>query len=88
VDVHLVSPGLYGGANSGSGEHGERLHQVDLRVSKLLNFAGTRTRLNVDVYNALNSSAVLSQNNTFDAWQTPLEILVARFYKFSVQVDF
>jgi hypothetical protein len=88
VDVNLVSPGPYGGANSGSGEHGERLHQVDLRVSKLLNVAGTRTRLNVDIYNALNSSAVLSQNNTFGAWQTPLEILVARFYKFSVQFDF
>ena len=88
VDVHLVSPGPYGGANTGSGEHGERLHQVDLRVSKLLNVAGTRTRLNVDIYNALNSSAVLSQNNTFGAWQTPLEILVARFYKFSVQFDF
>ena len=89
VDVHLVSPGPYTTTASGSGAlFGERLHQLDLRVSKLLSFAGTRTRLNVDIYNALNSSAVLSQNNTFGAWQTPLEILVARFYKFSVQFDF
>ena len=89
VDVHLVSPGPYTTTNGGSGEmYGERLHQVDLRVSKHLSFAGTRTRLNVDIYNALNSSTVLSQNNTFGAWQTPLEILVARFYKFSVQFDF
>jgi hypothetical protein len=89
VDVHLVSPGPYTTTNGGSGEmYGERLHQVDLRVSKHLSVAGTRTRLNVDIYNALNSSTVLSQNNTFGAWQTPLEILVARFYKFSVQFDF
>ena len=88
VDVHLVSPGPYGSANAGSGKHGERLHQVDVRVSKLLGFAGTRTRLNVDIYNALNSSAVLAQNNVFGAWQTPTEILVARFFKFSVQFDF
>jgi hypothetical protein len=59
-----------------------------LRVSKLLNFAGTRTRLNVDIYNALNSSAVLDQNEAFDAWQAPLDILLARFFKFSVQFDF
>jgi hypothetical protein len=89
VDVHLVSPGPYTTTNGGSGElHGERLHQMDVRVSKLLQFAGTRVRLNVDVYNALNSSAVLDQNDAFGAWQTPLEILVARFYKFSVQFDF
>jgi hypothetical protein len=89
VDVHLVSPGQYTTTNGGSGMlHGERLHQVDLRVSKLLSFAGTRTRLNVDIYNALNSSAVLDQNDAFDAWQAPLDILLARFYKFSVQFDF
>ena len=89
VDVHLVSPGPYTTTNGGSGElYGERLHQVDLRVSKLLSFGGTRARVNVDVYNALNSSTVLDQNDAFGAWQSPLEILVARFYKFSVQFDF
>jgi len=89
ADVHLVSPGQYTTTNGGSGMlRGERLHQVDLRVSKLLRFAGTRARANVDIYNALNSSAVLLQNDTFGAWQTPTEILVARFFKFSVQFDF
>jgi hypothetical protein len=68
--------------------HGERLHQVDFRVSKLLRFGATRTRANIDIYNALNSSAVLLQNDTFGDWQRPTEILVARFVKFSVQFDF
>jgi len=89
VDMHLLSPGPYTTTNGGSGRvHGERLHQVDFRFSKLLQFGGTRARANVDVYNALNSSAVLLQNDTFGAWQTPTEILVARFFKFSVQFDF
>ena len=89
VDVHLVSPGPYTTTNGGSGHlRGERLQQVDLRISKLLRFAGTRARANVDIYNALNSSAVLTQNDTYGSWQTPSEILIARFFKFSVQLDF
>jgi len=89
VDVQLLAPGIYTTTNGGSGRvHGERLQQVDLRISKLLHFAGTRTRANVDIYNALNSSAVLVQNDTFGDWQRPTEILIARFVKFSVQFDF
>jgi hypothetical protein len=89
VDVHLLSPGPYTTTNGGSGRvHGERLHQVDFRISKLLQFGGTRTRANLDIYNALNSGAVLLQNDTFGDWQRPTEILVARFFKFSVQFDF
>ena len=89
VDVHLLSPGPYTTTNGGSGQvHGDRLHQVDFRFSKLLHFGGTRARANMDIYNALNSSAVLVQNDTFGDWQRPTEILIARFVKFSVQFDF
>jgi hypothetical protein len=89
AEVHLVSPGIYTTTNGGTGMlHGERLHQVDLRISKLLRFAGVRARGNIDIYNALNSSAVLAQNDTFDSWQAPEDILLARFLKFSVQFDF
>jgi hypothetical protein len=89
VDVQLLSPGPYTTTNGGSGQvHGDRLHQVDFRFSKLLHFGGTRVRANVDLYNALNSSAVLAQNDTFSDWQRPTEILIARFVKFSVQFDF
>jgi hypothetical protein len=89
VDVHLLEPGPYTTTNGGSGQlHGDRLHQVDFRFSKLLRFGGTRARANMDVYNALNSSAVLVQNDAFGDWQRPTEILIARFFKFSVQFDF
>jgi hypothetical protein len=89
VDLYLLPPGPYTTTNGGTGTmHGDRLHQVDFRFSKLLHFGGIRARANMDIYNALNSSAVLAQNDAFGDWQRPTEILIARFYKFSVQFDF
>ena len=90
VDIQLVSPGAYVQTdNAGLGSlHGDRIHQVDMRVSKLLHFAGTKARANLDIYNALNSSAVLTENTTYTDWLRPTEILIARFFKFSVQFDF
>jgi len=41
------------------------------------------------LFNLLNSSAILSQNNTFgSAWRTPTLILQGRLMKLGVQVDF
>jgi hypothetical protein len=80
VTVNVVEPGTL---------YAERLHQVDLRFSKLVPFAGDRTRFNIDIYNALNSSTVLTENASFGpAWRNPTLILVARFIKFSAQVNF
>jgi hypothetical protein len=59
-----------------------------MRLSKLLHLGGTKARLNLDIYNALNSSAVITENPTYTDWLRPQEILIARFYKFSVQFDF
>ena len=79
VVVNIVAPGTM---------YAERLNQLDLRVSKSMPVAGVRTRVNVDLYNALNSSAVLSQNNSYGAWLRPTVILTARFVKLSAQIDF
>ena len=80
VTVNLIAPGS---------EYGERVNQLDLRLAKLLRFGRTRTTVSADVYNILNSNAVLAQNNTFGpAWQNPSVILGARFIKFNVQFDF
>jgi hypothetical protein len=64
------------------------MNQLDIRVAKILRFGKTRTTLNVDVFNASNSNAVLTQNNNFGAWQQPTSILLARFVKLSAQFDF
>jgi hypothetical protein len=79
VTVNLVEPGTM---------YGDRLNQLDLRFAKLLRFGRLRTSLNVDLYNALNASPVITQNNNFGAWQQPTGILLARFVKLSAQIDF
>ena len=68
--------------------YGERSTQVQLRLAKILRFGGTRTTASVDIYNLLNSNAVLTQNNAFAAWQRPQSILNPRWAKVVVQFDF
>ncbi len=47
-----------------------------------------RSVLSIDVFNALNSDAVLTVNQNYASWLTPQSILNARLLKFSVQFDF
>ena len=80
--MNLVTPGTV---------YGDRINQLDLRVQKVLRFSRARTQVSVDLYNALNSSAIQTYNQTFIAngsWLTPTLILPARFAKISAQVDF
>jgi hypothetical protein len=87
VTVNLIAPGTL---------YGDRVNEVDLRFAKILKFGRTRTNIGFDVYNILNSAAVLSYNQTFvpatatspGSWLTPTGVLQPRFWKFSVQVDF
>jgi carboxypeptidase family protein len=68
--------------------YGERLNQVDLRVGKILRFGRTKTSLNLDLYNLFNVNTVLTVNNAFATWQRPTSILLARFAKVGMQIDF
>jgi hypothetical protein len=79
VPVALVAPGSM---------YGERMNQLDLRFGKILRFGRTRANVGVDLYNALNSNAVLAVNDAFASWQQPTEILNARFAKLVLQLDF
>lgn len=52
-------------------------------------FGGTRTTINLDIYNALNADTIRTVNNTFlSVWQTPTAVLLARFMKISATWDF
>jgi hypothetical protein len=44
--------------------------------------------VNLDVYNVLNSNAVQVESNVYTTWRRPQSILVPRFAKISVQLDF
>jgi hypothetical protein len=79
VSVNLVEPGTM---------YGERLNQLDLRFGKTLDFGGKRARFSLDIYNALNVDTVLTLNNAFATWQRPQSVMLARFAKLGVQLDF
>ena len=72
-----------------------RVDRLDLRLSKIVNVGRVRIRVNVDAYNAINSSAVPrmtygpSVNNTFGSgWQRPFGILDPRIVEIGGQIDF
>src|SRR3989442_824521 len=78
--VQLVEPGSM---------YGDRLNQVDFRVTKSVRLNRTNIRAMVDLYNLFNVSPVLNLNQRYGpAWQQPFIILPGRFAKFGVQVDF
>jgi hypothetical protein len=68
---------------------GQRLNQVDVRLTKNFQVGRRRVKGMVDLYNALNASPVLIQNDTVGpAWQQPQYILPGRMLKFGGQIDF
>ena len=78
--VNVVVPGSL---------YGDRLNQIDLRFTKIVNVGLGRMDLNFDIYNAFNSDTILTQQNTYGAaWTRPLTILQPRFMKLGVRWDF
>ena len=69
-------------------EYLDRRNELDLRFGKILRFSGQRAVVSVDVYNALNSNARITVNQSYAAYPRPTEILNARLVKFSVNYDF
>ena len=66
----------------------DRRNEVDFRVGKILRFGRVRSVVSLDVYNALNSDALLSVNQSFASWMLPTEIYNARLMKVSFNLDF
>jgi hypothetical protein len=82
VPIDLVAPGEV---------WGDRVNEVNLRFAKILRFGRTRTHVGIDVFNILNSDAILTYNQTFTpggAWLAPQSVLTPRFMKVSAQIDF
>jgi hypothetical protein len=66
-----------------------RISQVDLRVGKAFTVGRAKVQANIDAYNALNASPILTENARYgSAWKTPSEILAGRLIKFGVQMNF
>ncbi|HKE83068.1 MAG TPA: carboxypeptidase regulatory-like domain-containing protein [Vicinamibacterales bacterium] len=82
IAVDLIQPGE---------KWGDRVNEVDLRFAKVVRFGRTRTHVGIDIFNVLNSDAILTYNQTFapgGAWLAPQSVLTPRFVKVSAQIDF
>jgi hypothetical protein len=88
IPIDLVAPGDV---------WGDRVNELNLRFAKVLRFGRTRTHVGVDLFNVLNSDAILTYNQTFQlpsatlpngSWLVPQSVLTPRFMKVSAQIDF
>ena len=72
---------------------GDRLNQLDFRVSKIFKFGKSTLDANFDLYNAFNSDAALTENPAYSgtnggAWLLPNSVIQGRIVKFGVRLDF
>ena len=68
---------------------GDRLNQVDVRLSKRIDVGRARVMGMLDVYNLFNASTITAVNTRDGpAWLQPLAILPARLFKVGAQLDF
>lgn len=66
-----------------------RFTQLDVRFAKKVRFGGVRVEGDLDIYNLLNSAAMLSANSTCGpAFMRPSQIQTARFFKVGAKIDF
>jgi Carboxypeptidase regulatory-like domain len=82
ITVNLVAPGTM---------YGNRINELDLRGAKILKYGRTRTTVAVDVYNALNSSAVLAYNTSFvpgGTWLQPITVMTPRSIRLTAEIGF
>jgi hypothetical protein len=84
-DVELLLPGAV---------YGDRVNAVDMRFAKILKFHQTRTTVGLDLYNLFNSNTPTTYETVYDPatngarWLQPTAVLLPRFMRFNVQVDF
>jgi hypothetical protein len=67
----------------------DRLNQLDVRFIRNFRISRVRIQSTLDIYNAFNEAAVLSENYQFGTtWRNPTAVLDARIFKVGVQMNF
>ena len=77
----MIEPGSF---------YGDRLNQIDLRFTKIVNVGRGRIDLNVDLYNAFNSDAIIARESGVSARRGAgrSTVIQPRFVKFAARWDF
>jgi len=78
--------------------YADYVRQVDMRAEKILRFGHTRTLVGIDLYNVFNQNPALTVSQNFaqatatapagGTWLNPTSLLMPRFVRFNVTVDF
>ncbi len=79
ITIALLSPNT---------EYLPRRNELDVRFGKVVRVGRARSVISIDVFNMLNSNALLTVNENFASWMAPQSILNARLLKLSAQFDF
>ena len=80
VSVPLAPPGS---------RFNDRLSQLDLRIARAFRLQGIDLQGAIDVFNALNSSAVFNQVQTYgSSLGRPTDVIQGRIFRFGVQLKF
>jgi hypothetical protein len=54
----------------------------------LVKLNGVRAMVNFDLFNVFNGNAVTRENPNYAAFRQPTEIMLARYAKIGMQIDF
>jgi outer membrane receptor protein involved in Fe transport len=77
--VQLIAPGTV---------YGDRVNQLDARLSRTWKIGRTRIQGQLNVYNLLNVGPVLAVNTAYGPlWLTPTATLPGRMFKFGTQIN-
>jgi hypothetical protein len=72
--------------------YGDRIQQVDLRLTRNFPMGTRRLQGNFDVYNLLNASTILNEQaaytRTNNQWRNAIQVMGGRLFKFSAQLTF
>lgn len=79
VSVNLIEPGTM---------YGERLNQLDIRFARAVRIGRSKATAQLDLYNALNVDTITGVNSAYASWLRPQAVILARFAKIGMQVDF
>jgi hypothetical protein len=84
-DVDLVTPGAV---------YGDRINNVDMRFAKVLRFGKSRANVGLDLYNLFNVNTPTTYETVYDPatngarWMRPTAVLLPRFVRVNMQLDF
>ena len=88
ITVNLIEPGTV---------YGDRVNLLDLRMAKNLRFGGRRVMLSLDMYNTLDSTAILTYNTAYapptvanpaGVFMQPLTVATPRMLRITAELDF